>query len=288
VFRTDVFVPEALCLFRSEVSGCAWILAKGTSTEVEMRSRMVNALFDLFADGLIEPWERRKRLASALSSRNQAEQQMFRFDVRGSILAGLVAREKYDAACLLCVAFNHGSLVSPSCKIRALVYPQPAGAIRALTQHAICALRQNCVVRCQDGGELVLAMQSLHQLKNRDCVSLVEISGGLVGQQQGRLLHKSASDRHALLLPSGQLPCTLVARASRPTSLSQRASSSASPYPARASAVACTFSAAVISQKVGAAAYETNGAIAIIRKFALPKRFYRFLFEVYCTARRRV
>jgi hypothetical protein len=64
-------------------------------------------------------------------------------------------------------------------------------------------------VRCQDGGELVLAVQSLHQLKNHDCVSLIEISGGFIGQQQGRFLHKSASYRHALLLPSGQLPRTL-------------------------------------------------------------------------------
>src|SRR5258708_37173795 len=59
---------------------------------------------------------------------------MLCLDVRGSILAGLVPRKKYYAACFLCVAFKHGSLVSPSVKkLRALVYPQPAGAIRALT-----------------------------------------------------------------------------------------------------------------------------------------------------------
>ena len=73
-------------------------------------------------------------------------------------------------------------------------------------QHAICAPRQNCVVRRQDGGEPMLAMQSLHQLENRDCVSLIEISRGFVGQQQGRFLNQSAGYCHALLLPTGQLP----------------------------------------------------------------------------------
>ena len=76
-------------------------------------------------------------------------------------------------------------------------------------QHAIRAPRQNRVVRCQDGGEPVLAMQSLHQLKNGHCVSLVQVSGGFIGQQQGRLLNERAGDRHALLLPPGQLPRTL-------------------------------------------------------------------------------
>src|SRR5258706_12039059 len=57
---------------------------------------------------------------------------MLCLDVRGSILAGVVPRKKYYAACFLCVAFKHGSLVSPSVKkLRALVYPQPAEAIRA-------------------------------------------------------------------------------------------------------------------------------------------------------------
>jgi len=76
-------------------------------------------------------------------------------------------------------------------------------------QHAICAPRQNCVVRSQDGGEPVLTMQPLHQLKNGHCVSLVQVAGGFVSQQQGRLLNERASDRHTLLLPSGQLPRTL-------------------------------------------------------------------------------
>ena len=77
-------------------------------------------------------------------------------------------------------------------------------------QHAICAPRQNRVVRRQDRGQPVLLMQPLHQLKNGHCISLVQVSGGFIGQQKGRLLHQSAGDCHALLLSPGQLPRTLV------------------------------------------------------------------------------
>src|SRR5258706_5192321 len=129
---------------------------------------------------------------------------MLCLDVRGSILAGLVPRKKYYAACFLCVAFKHGSLVSPSV-IHSGLWSIPNRQEQSVLQlqHAICALRQNCVVRCQDGGQLVLTMQSLHQLKYRDCISLVEISGGFVGQQQCRPLHERARYCHSLLLPSG-------------------------------------------------------------------------------------
>jgi hypothetical protein len=53
-------------------------------------------------------------------------------------------------------------------------------------------------------------MQTLHQFKNCGCVSLVQIAGGLIGQQQGWSLHKRTGNRHALLFPSGQLPRTLM------------------------------------------------------------------------------
>ena len=76
-------------------------------------------------------------------------------------------------------------------------------------QHEICAPRQNCVVRRQNGGEPVFAMQFLHQLENGYCISLVQVSGGFIGQQQSWFLDQSAGDGHALLLPPGQLPRTL-------------------------------------------------------------------------------
>ena len=133
----------------------------------------------------------------------------------------------------------------------------------------------------------MLAMQPLHQLKNGHCVSLVEISGGFIGQQKGRLLNERAGDRHALLLPPDNSPARCLTRAPRPTSLSQRSEvSSASSYPApRISSGIATFSAAVKSAKRWCLCHtKPIDRVAIIRKLIFPKRIYRFPFEVYCTA----
>ena len=134
MFGTDVLVPEALRLFGGEIQDALGFLAErhfhGRGDALANR----DALFDLFADGLDRAVGTQKAIGQSLILAHQAKQQMFRFDVRGSVLAGLVPRKKYDAACLLCVAFKHGSTrFSLSTKTRALVYPQPAGALRAPT-----------------------------------------------------------------------------------------------------------------------------------------------------------
>jgi hypothetical protein len=70
-------------------------------------------------------------------------------------------------------------------------------------QHEICAPRQNCIVRRQDGGELMLLMQPLHEFKHSRCIPLVQVSGGLIGQQKRRLLDQSAGNGHTLLFSPG-------------------------------------------------------------------------------------
>ena len=74
--RKRCSVPMCLCAMRS-----AWSMAwrktrltsslKGSSTEVETRSRMVVRRSISFRMESIDPWERRKRLVSALSSRSK-------------------------------------------------------------------------------------------------------------------------------------------------------------------------------------------------------------------------
>jgi len=94
-------------------------------------------------------------------------------------------------------------------------------------------------------------MQSLHQLKNRDAFASVEISGGS-SAKTGPALAKSASDRHALLLPPDNSlhACCPRFQTNFP---SQRAEvSSASPYPAPriSSGHRHVFGRGKISQKV--------------------------------------
>ena len=56
-------------------------------------------------------------------------------------------------------------------------------------QHEIRAPRQNCIVRRQNRGKLMLSMQSLHEFKDIKCIPLVQITGGFIRQQEYRFLH---------------------------------------------------------------------------------------------------
>ena len=49
------------------------------------------------------------------------------------------------------------------------------------------------------------AGQFPHEAKNALDLDVIEVGGGLVGQQQRRIVDEGTGDRHALLLPSGQL-----------------------------------------------------------------------------------
>ena len=53
-------------------------------------------------------------------------------------------------------------------------------------------------------------MQPFQQLKHGPSILLVQISGGFIGQQHGRLGDKRPSDRNSLLFPSGKLPCAVI------------------------------------------------------------------------------
>ena len=53
-------------------------------------------------------------------------------------------------------------------------------------------------------------MQPFQQLKHGPSILLVQISGGFICQQNGRLGDERPSYRDALLFPSGKLPCAVV------------------------------------------------------------------------------
>ena len=60
------------------------------------------------------------------------------------------------------------------------------------------------VVRHQNHG-LPFGMEPLDQLHNLGAGARVEVAGGLVGEQDGRVAHQGARNGHALALTSGKL-----------------------------------------------------------------------------------
>ncbi len=74
------------------------------------------------------------------------------------------------------------------------------------SQHAVATPGQRRVVRRQDRGQSVGPVQPLHQIENRLCVALVQVSGGLIGQQHPRVTDQSPSDGYPLLLAAREFP----------------------------------------------------------------------------------
>ena len=129
-----------------------------------------------------------KTVGQSLVLAHPAEQQMFGLDVRGAVLTGFIPRKENCAArpfrYSVQTQVTRFSLSAGS-GFRFLQHLQKRSVLQF--QHAIGAFRQNSIVRSQDGGEPMCAVQALHQLENRDGVSFVQIPGRLVRQQQGRL-----------------------------------------------------------------------------------------------------
>ena len=163
-------------------------------------------------------------------------------------------------------------------------------------QHAIGALRQNCVMRCQDGGEPILAMQSLHQHAQKLQLRFARpdlrwahrpATGLVAAQARGR------SPRCLCCSPPDNSParCAVGSRfqADFPEPARGGLERLTVPLAAHQQWHRHIFGRRKISQQVVPLPYKTDRAIAaLIRKLAFPKRICRFLLEVYCTARWRV
>src|SRR5712692_4343129 len=94
----------------------------------------------------------------------------------------------------------------------------------AKNKHALGELRDVVLVGDQHDGQsfVIQVLENLHDL---DRGAAVEISGGLVGQQNRRLVHQRARNGHALLLPTGHLRWKML-RAIRKPNHGQRFGSS--------------------------------------------------------------
>jgi len=66
------------------------------------------------------------------------------------------------------------------------------------------------VVGDKNRGETVVRMQTFNHVEDPAGGNLVQVSGGLVGQQQARIVNQRARKRHSLLLTAGKLTGTMI------------------------------------------------------------------------------
>ena len=74
----------------------------------------------------------------------------------------------------------------------------------------MAAARERQVMRSNEGGELVLAVQPRNQIENRFRCLAVEISRGLIRQQQLGAGDERAGQSHPLLLSARKLPGAMM------------------------------------------------------------------------------
>jgi acyl-CoA thioesterase-1 len=87
--------------------------------------------------------------------------------------------------------------------------------------HALGVLGDAGVVRHQDDGDPLLLVELLEHLQHLLARARVEVAGGLVGEQQARLVDERAGDRDALLLAAGELRRVVVEPLAEPHALQQ-------------------------------------------------------------------
>src|SRR5260221_5875342 len=182
---------------------------RGTSTEVEMRSRMVmRASISLRMDS-IEPCWRRKRLARALSSRIKPSKRcsvsMYGLPYwLASYLAKKMTRRAFSV-----YRSNTLARFSPG-------GPRRFGFHRASPQnamfqshHTVTFCRQRQVVRRDQRRQTMRAMQPLQQLEPSPSILLVQISGRFIRQQHTRPSDERPGNRNTLLFPARKFSRTV-------------------------------------------------------------------------------
>src|SRR5882757_832225 len=263
----------------------------GTSTDVEMRSRMVmRASISLRIDS-IEPCWRRKRFASALSSRikpsSKCSVSMYGLPYwLASYLAKNMTRRAFSV-------YRSNTLArfsprDPARRGRGLASSQNAMFQR---QDPITSRGERQVVRRDQRRQLVRAVQSFQQLEHSPSILLVQISGRFICQQHGRPSDERPGNRNALLFPSGEFPCAVVGsifQAHLRDPLPRHPERGSKIFTAHQQRHGYVFRSRKVRQQLVALPQKSNGTISKFRQRRVINRFNGFRCEVYCTARRRV
>jgi hypothetical protein len=154
-------------------------------------------------------------------------------------------------------------------------------------QHAVASCRESQIVRRNQRRQLVLAMQPLQQLENGPSILLVQVSGGFICQQHARPSDERPGDRHALLFPSGKLPCAVVGSVREPNLREplprrfQRRSEIPATQQQRHGYI---LGSGKIRQELMPLPQKSNGSIAKIGDRCFLISFNGFRSEVYATA----
>src|ERR1700732_4465306 len=213
--RSKCSVPTCLWPRRSASSAAMFRMRlhsalSGTSTEVEMRSRMVMRASISFRMDSIEPCCRRKRFASALSSRikpsSKCSVSMYGLPYW---LASYRAKKMTRRAFSVYRSNTISSLLPEG--------PHRSGRSHASAQNAmfqgqytVATRGERQVVRRDQRRQLVRAMQPLQQLEHGPSILLVQVSGRFIRQQHGRPGDERPGNGDALLFPARKLPCTVL------------------------------------------------------------------------------
>src|SRR6266702_1269238 len=260
----------------------------GTSTEVEMRSRMViRASISLRMDS-IEPCCRRKRLASALSSRIKPSKRcsvsMYGLPYwLASYRAKKMTRRAFSVYRSKTLArFSPGDTARGS---RSLASTQNAMFQR---QNPVTTRSERQVVRGDKRRQLVRAVQPFQQLEHSPSILLVQISGRFICQQHARPSDERPGNRNALLFPSREFPCAVIGSMFQanlrepPPRHPQRRSEILTAQQQRHGYV---FRSRKIGQQLVALPQKSHGTIPEFRQRRVMNRFNGFRIEVYFTAR---
>src|SRR5229473_8067229 len=284
-------VPTCLCPSRSASSAAMFRMRlhsalSGTSTEVEMRSRIVmRASISLRIDS-IEPCWRRKRLASALSSRikpsSRCSVSMYGLPYwLASYLAKNMTRRAFSVYRSNTLArFSPGDTARGS---RSLASTQNAMFQR---QNPVTTRSERQVVRGDERRQLVRAVQPFQQLEHSPSILLVQISGRFICQQHARPSDERPGNRYTLLFPARKFSCTVFGPVLQPN-LRQ-------PFLRRFERNWLWFSAhqqrhryvlyrREIRQQLMPLPEKPHGSIAKLRQSRVFIRFNRFMRKVYCT-----
>jgi len=252
----------------------------GTSTDVEMRSRIVmRASISLRMDSIEPCW--RENGWPVLCPRASSRAADAPSRCTGCHTGWLRTSQKYDASRFLCITFEHVSSLLPWGPAReaAASRVRRTPCSNARTDHT---RGERQVVRRNQRRQPVRAVQPFQQLEHGPSILLVQISGRFICQQHPRPGDERPGNSDALLFPSGEFPCAVIspvfqAHLRQPLPRHPSAVVKSSP---RTNSGMATFSAAVNPAATGGVATKSNGTIPKFRQRRVINRFNGFRCEV--------
>src|SRR5216684_916696 len=283
------------CLWPSRSASSAAILRmrlhsalNGTSTEVEIRSRIVmRASISLRIDS-IDPCCRRNRLASALSSRikpsSKCSVSMYGLPYwLASYLAKNMTRRAFSV-----YRSNTLARFSPGDTARGGRSPASTQNAMFQRQNPVTTRGERQVVRGDERRQLVRAVQPFQQLEHSPSILLVQISGRFICQQHARPSDERPGDRNALLFPSGEFTCAVIGpvfQANLREPLPRHPQRGSKIFAAHQQRHGYVFRSRKIRQQLVALPQKSDGTIPEFRQRRVMNRFNGFRIEVYFTAR---